>query len=96
MKEPLTSERIGPEMKRLENARAEAESASALATLLFWAAVWAANAVVLVDHDPSDVATVLSIALICEGTIYLALWAFMRGVCWATTEPSTPAVGLRL
>lgn len=83
-------------MKRFKNARAEAESASALATLLFWAAVWAANAAVLIGHDPSDVITVLGIALICEGAIYLALWAFMRGVCWATTEPSAPAVGLRL
>lgn len=83
-------------MKRFKNARAEAESASALATLLFWVAVWAANVAVLADHDPADVTAVLCIALVCEGAIYLALWAFMRGVCWATTEPSAAGVGLRL
>lgn len=68
--------------------RDEADAAARLATPLFWASASGANVALVAGRALSDIGPALSVALVCEGAIYLTLFAFMRGVRWAVVEPA--------
>lgn len=80
--------------RALRNELDEVEAASRLATPLFWAAGAGANVALIAGRELSDSLPALGIALVCEGAIYLTLWAYMRGVRWAALEPARAEGGV--